>query len=56
MIDVNRDHMPDQYRLGFALWTHRLIAQLIKQFWGIEIPTRILGDYLKRRASGPRNR
>ncbi len=43
-----QDQMPDQYKLGFALWTRRAIAQLIKQFWGIDIPVRTMGDYLKR--------
>jgi len=43
-----RDQMPDQFKLGFALWTRRAIAQLIKQFWGISIPVRTMGDYLKR--------
>ena len=48
VIEAIRDHMPDQYKLGFALWTRRSIAELIKQFWGIHIPVRTMGDYLKR--------
>ncbi|ANG63217.1 hypothetical protein A8C75_12520 [Marinobacterium aestuarii] len=28
-------------------------AQLIKQFWGIDIPVRTLGDYLKRWGFSP---
>ena len=40
--------MPDQHKLGFALWTRRAVAQLIKQFWGINIPVRTMGTYLKR--------
>jgi transposase len=48
VMEMIRDQMPDQYKLGFALWTRRAIAQLIKQQWGIDIPVRTLGDYLKR--------
>lgn len=48
VIEAITDRMPDQYKLGFALWTRRSIAQLIKQFWGISIPERTMGDYLKR--------
>ena len=28
-----KDQIPDQHKLGFALWTRRAVAQLIKQFW-----------------------
>ena len=48
VIEAIREQMPDQFKLGFALWTRRSIAQLIKQFWGIDIPVRTMGDYLKR--------
>ncbi len=48
VIKAIRDQMPDQHKLDFALWTRRAIAQLIKQFWGIDIPVRPMGDYLKR--------
>jgi transposase len=48
VIEAIRDQMPDQHKLGFALWTRRAIAQLIKQFWGLDIPVRTMGDYLKR--------
>ncbi|WP_445083925.1 helix-turn-helix domain-containing protein [Candidatus Vondammii sp. HM_W22] len=40
--------MPDQYKLGFALWTRGSIAQLIKQLWGVNIPVRAMSDCLKR--------
>jgi transposase len=53
VIEAVKDQMPDQYKLGFALWTRRAIAQLIKQFWGIDIPVRTLGDYLKRWGFSP---
>ncbi len=48
VIEAITGEMPGQYKLGFALWTRRSIAQLIKQFWGISIPVRTMGDYLKR--------
>ena len=38
VINAIKDQMPDQHKLGFALWTRRAVAQLIKQFWGINIP------------------
>jgi len=42
------DKCPDQLKLPFALWTRMAVQQLIKQFWGIEVPIRTIGDYLKR--------
>lgn len=48
VIEAIRDNMPDQFKLGFALWTRRSVAQLIKQLWGLDIPVRTMGDYLKR--------
>jgi len=45
VIEAIRDQMPDQHKLGFALWTRRAITQLIKQFWGIDISVRTMGDY-----------
>lgn len=48
VINAIKDQMPDQHKLGFALWTRRAVAQLIKQFWGINIPVRTMGTYLKR--------
>jgi transposase len=48
VIEAISDNMPNQFKLGFALWTRRSVAQLIKQFWRINIPVRTMGDYLKR--------
>ncbi|MCV6587550.1 MAG: IS630 family transposase [Marinobacterium sp.] len=42
------DKMPDQHKLNFALWTRRAVQQLIKQLWGIQMPIRTVGEYLKR--------
>ena len=42
------DKCPDQLKLPFALWTRIAVQQLIKQLWGMEVPIRTIGDYLKR--------
>jgi len=39
---------PDQLKMNFALWTRHAVQQFIKQDFGIEIPIRTVGDYLKR--------
>lgn len=43
-----RDKCPDQLKLPFALWTRIAVRQLIKELWGLDIPIRTIGDYLKR--------
>jgi transposase len=43
-----RDKCPDQMKLPFALWTRQAVKQLIRKLWGIEVPIRTIGDYLKR--------
>jgi len=47
VMEMIHDQMPDQYKLGFALWTRRAIAQLIKLQWNIDIPVRTLGDWTR---------
>ena len=42
------DKCPDQLKLPFALWTRVAVKQLIKEHWGMEVPIRTIGDYLKR--------
>lgn len=42
------DKCPDQLKLPFALWTRIAVRQLINQLWGMDIPVRTIGDYLKR--------
>jgi transposase len=42
------DKMPDQLRLPFALWTRKAIGQLIEHRYGIIVPIRTVGEYLKR--------
>ena len=42
------DKMPDQLKLPFALWTREAIRQLIQRRFGIMMPIRTVGEYLKR--------
>ena len=49
--DIRRciqDKMPDQYKLTFALWTRQAVQELIKLRFGITMPIRTVGEYLKR--------
>jgi transposase len=49
--DIQRqliDKMPDQLRLSFALWTRQAVGELIRQRFGIVMPVRTIGHYLKR--------
>lgn len=43
-----RDKCPDQLKFPFALWTRRAVKQLVKYLWGIDMPIRTVGEYLKR--------
>ena len=42
------DRCPDQLKLPFALWTRDAVKQLIGQKFGIDLPIRTVGWYLKR--------
>jgi transposase len=42
------DRRPEQLKLDFALWTRDAVRRLIKQEYGIEMPIRTVGEYLKR--------
>lgn len=42
------DHLPDQLRMDFALWTRQAVRQLIADFFHIDMPIRTVGEYLKR--------
>jgi len=39
---------PDQLKMNFALWTRHAVQQFINESFGIEVPIRTVGDYLKR--------
>lgn len=45
---IIRDKTPDQLKLAFALWTRLSVQQLIQQQWGVRMPIRTVGEYLKR--------
>lgn len=42
------DKTPDQLRMPFALWTRAAIAELIRRRYGVRLPVRTMGHYLKR--------
>lgn len=42
------DKTPDQLKLPFVLWTRDAVKILIKQQFGIAMPIRTVGEYLKR--------
>lgn len=42
------ERMPDQLRLPFALWTRKAVAQLLESRFGVKLPVRTMGEYLKR--------
>ena len=42
------DKLPDQLQLPFALWTRKAVAQLLETRFGLRLPVRTMGEYLKR--------
>lgn len=42
------DKSPDQLKMPFALWTRRAVMELIRTRYGIKMPIRTVGEYLKR--------
>lgn len=42
------DRLPEQLKLPFALWTRKAVAGLLEQRFGIKLPVRTMGEYLKR--------
>ena len=42
------DKMPDQLKLPFALWTRKAVAQLLELRFGLRLPVRTMGEYLRR--------
>jgi transposase len=42
------DKTPDQLKLPFALWNRDAVRSVIKQRYGLKLPLRTIGEYLKR--------
>jgi transposase len=42
------DKRPEQLKLDFALWTRAAVLLLIEREYGIRLPVRSVGEYLKR--------
>jgi transposase len=42
------DKTPDQLKMPYALWTRAAVSQLVEQRFGIRLPVRTMGLYLKR--------
>lgn len=42
------DKPPDQLKFPFALWTREAVRQLVGKQYGIDMPIRTVGEYLKR--------
>ena len=43
-----RDRTPDHLKMVYALWTRQAVSELIRDRFGIELPVRTMGLYLKR--------
>lgn len=39
---------PDQLKLAFALWTRRAVCELMESEFGLRMPVRTCGEYLRR--------
>ena len=42
------DHNPEQFKIKGCLWTRNSVRELIKQKYGIAMPIRTIGEYLRR--------
>lgn len=42
------EKLPEQLKLSFALWTRKAVAELLEQRFGLKLPVRTMGLYLKR--------
>lgn len=42
------DKTPEQLRMPFALWTRAAIGELVRARYGVRLPVRTMGHYLKR--------
>jgi transposase len=43
-----RDHVPDQLKMNYALWTRHAVGELIARRFSIRLAVRAVGEYLKR--------
>ncbi len=43
-----RDHVPDQLKMNYALWTRQAVGELIAHRFEIRLAVRAVGEYLKR--------
>ena len=43
-----KDHHPEEWGIAAPLWTRRAVRDLIRNEYGIEMPIRTVGEYLKR--------
>ena len=48
LINLLTDHTPEQLKFKCCLWTRKSVIELIKREFGIEMPLRTVGEYLKR--------
>ncbi|MBN4054592.1 IS630 family transposase [Nitrospira defluvii] len=51
--ELIRDRTPDQLKLTFALWTRQAVQELIRLQFGIRMPIRTVGEYLRRWGFSP---
>lgn len=42
------DKVPEQLKLPFALWTRAAVSELIEHKYGVKLPVRTMGEYLRR--------
>src|SRR5262249_27750723 len=42
------DHSPEELGIAAAVWSRKAVRDLIRQEFGIEMPVRTVGEYLKR--------
>lgn len=47
------DKCPEQFKLPFALWTRKAVLELIERQFGLLLPIRTMGEYLKRWGFAP---
>ena len=48
IISLLVDHNPEQYKIKGCLWTRDSVRELIQQKYGLEMPIRTVGEYLRR--------